>query len=104
LSPDTEPPRPAQIEGRDSRLAGCGMGCLIQIVFVLVSYAIATQVWTNTVPTLILSAWGLTQWIGIVPLILWERKKERPKTVQGLLITGALGLLLSSACAGMFSR
>ena len=47
---------------------------------------------------------GHTQWIGIIPLILQQRGKGRSKVVQDLLITGFIGLLLSSACATMMLR
>jgi hypothetical protein len=46
----------------------------------------------------LMAAFGVIQWIGLVPLILKARASERPETALGLIITGCLGLLLSSAC------
>jgi len=48
------------------------------------------------------SAWGVTQWIALAPLILRQKSKGHPKTVQGMIISGCLGTLLGSACAAMF--
>jgi hypothetical protein len=45
--------------------------------------------------------WGVTQWIGIIPLIVNERKKGRKNRIKGLIIAGCIGVLLSSACASI---
>ncbi len=44
-------------------------------------------------------SWGLTQWIAIIPMIISNQKKGRRKNVQGLIIAGCIGVLLSSAHA-----
>jgi len=54
--------------------------------------------------TVILTSWGITQWIALVPLILRERSKGNPNIAKGLVVTGCVGVLLSSACAGLSLR
>ena len=50
----------------------------------------------------VLSSWGLTQWLVLAPLIRKQRTYGNSRTVQGIIITGCLGSLLSSACAYAF--
>ncbi|HEX4811086.1 MAG TPA: hypothetical protein VH325_19255 [Bryobacteraceae bacterium] len=46
---------------------------------------------------------GLTQWIALLPLALWIRKRGEAKTVQGILITGGIVFLLNATCWGLFA-
>jgi hypothetical protein len=91
---------------KDSRPIGCLMGCACQIGFFAVGGVLASLASIANSSTLPYSArevlflsWGVTQWIALVPLIRSERAVGHSKTVQGMLISGCLGLLLSSACA-----
>jgi hypothetical protein len=94
------PPIPAN----DSLGRGCLYGCLCQIAFLALGF-IAVFFSNGKVQDALFVGWGVTQWIGLLPLILHHKGKDHPATVQGLLITGALGVLLSSACAAIvFSR
>jgi len=49
-------------------------------------------------------SWGVTQWVALVPLILQQKGKGHERTVQGMIASGALGVLLSCACASMVLR
>ena len=92
---------------RDHIAAGCAMGCVCQIVLWLLSLWLSFAVGESTkLSSVIFVSWGITQWIVLVPLIRRQRAMNHPDTVQGLLIAGSLGVLLSSACASMmvFSR
>ena len=43
---------------------------------------------------------GATQWIYLLPLQFWLRKTNRPLQAKGVLMAGALTLLLNSTCWG----
>ncbi len=88
----------------DRLIYGVGLGCLSQLAALALAWFLASRAPVGKLPFLLLCSWGLTQWIALVPLILQQRAKDHPRTMQGLLITGAIGLLLSSACAGMILR
>ncbi len=45
------------------------------------------------------ASWGVTQWIGLIPMIVHDFKKGRRNRATGLIVAGCVGLLLSSACA-----
>jgi hypothetical protein len=49
-----------------------------------------------------LFAFGLVQWIGLVPFMMRDFKGGYRQSVKGMAIAGCIGLLLNSACAGMF--
>lgn len=82
---------------------GILVGCLFQILFVLVGFLLIYFV-RGKASILMLSSWGLTQWIAIGPMIWRERANGSSKTANGLIIIGCIGLLLSSGCAAFFSR
>jgi hypothetical protein len=89
---------------KGSIFVGCGIALLCQIFLgVLGFFAIATihKAGMNWA-VFALSSWGMTQWIGIVPLIFVMRRDGRKGTAKGLLLMGCIGLLLSSACASVF--
>ncbi len=48
-----------------------------------------------------LAGWGFTQWVALGPLVISE-KKELTRT--GMIVSGVLGFLLSSACASMMFK
>ena len=86
---------------RDHIGVGCAMGCGVQLAFLAVGLLISVNLRSNTDSTLAAMSFGVTQWIALIPLVLNERAKGRPKRVTGLLITGCLGVLLSTACGAM---
>ncbi len=79
---------------------GCLLGCLCQIGFFLLAMAGAFTM-NNQLSKFVSLSWGVTQWIALIPLIQSQRSKGHHATVQGLLIMGSIGVLLSSACAAM---
>lgn len=88
----------------DNLAMGVGMGCLIQLGFLAAGFLIYNFAQKAGLSVYALSGWGLTQWLGIVPLAFMQRAKKRPRVVQGLILIGCLGLLLSSTCAWMLGR
>ena len=89
-------------------MVGCLTGCGVQIGFFALSglfmFLFDSQLagaGLAKYENWIFMSWGLTQWIAIIPMILSNQKKGRRSTVQGLVIAGAIGVLLSSACASM---
>ena len=46
---------------------------------------------------------GATQWVYLLPLQLWLRGTNRPFQAKGVLIAGAITVLLNSACWGWFA-
>jgi hypothetical protein len=44
---------------------------------------------------------GVTEWIYLLPLVFWFKKKGRTGIVQGLLIGGGVLALLNAACFGI---
>ncbi len=90
-----------QIKGREGNLlAGCAGGCLCQLALLALA-AIISQTWRPAVSTdrFVFAMWGIGQWIGIVPLIIHERRSGRSQTALGLILSGAVGTLICSACA-----
>ncbi len=95
----------AKLESNDNLLYGCGMGCLVQLAFGILGLLVGLLLgfdYRNQSVIIAFSSWGVTQWIGLIPLIVHQRATGRPFTVLGVIITGGIGLLLSSACAGTF--
>lgn len=91
-----------KISPNDSLLKGCAVGFACQIGFWLLGSFLAFQADEHSKwPSILFVSWGLTQWTALVPLILRQKAMNHPNTVQGLLIAGSVGVLLSSACAGM---
>jgi hypothetical protein len=102
---DIEPPNFAQTDSRLSRDSvgrGCLFGFLCQVAFILVSLLAVFSGRSGNLSVILLASWGVTQWAALIPLILRQRAKGHIETVQGLIIAGCAGLLLSSACAAMF--
>jgi hypothetical protein len=44
---------------------------------------------------------GLTQLIYLVPAMLIERSKQRPKIVRGIVLVAAITFLLNASCWGL---
>lgn len=86
-------------ETDDSLIQGCMMGCMIQILCLVLAIAGFLSVHSAMLGKILLCSWGFTQWIAIIPLVLKQRAEGRTGEVNGLLITGCIGLLLSSGCA-----
>ena len=101
----TEPPKFAATSPApsDPMLLGCGLGCACQALCFAVSL-VALGMSQGKLGNLLFVSWGLTQWVGILPMYLRYKRESRPRTAQGLLIYGCLGVLLSSACAAMVFR
>ena len=92
------PPR----DPNDKFVLGCAMGCGMTIAFGALSFLLALAADSSghgKLSNYMFASWGVTQWIGIIPLILNDRKKGRKNRVMGMIVAGCLGLLLSSACA-----
>jgi len=88
------------VPATDSVARGCFFGCLCQLAFFGLGL-LTIFVSNGKLQNAIFVGWGVTQWIGLVPLILRNKKQQNFATVQGLIISGALGVILSSACAAM---
>ena len=90
---------------RGRLIHGWAQGCITQLFFFIVGFLLASAFRTlnnNGLVTLLWTGWGVAQWLVLVPLILKNKREGRTGTVQGLILSGSLGLLLSSACAGLF--
>ena len=92
------------VETNDKSVYGCVWGVLIQLGFFVLGLWGVFYMPNGRLQVVVCSSWGITQWIVIVPLIIRERAKGERRVAQGLIITGCVGLLLSSACAGLFLR
>jgi hypothetical protein len=79
------------------------MGCGLQVAFWFLGLLAAMST-KGKLSNFIFLSWGVTQWIALGPLIWKQRSKGYPNRVQGLIIAGCLGVLLSSACGAMFLR
>jgi len=104
---ESEPPTFTQLEQRslgDGVGRGCLYGCFCQAAFIALGLVAVFAPGGPKGPVALLVGWGLTQWIGIVPLILRQRRQHHNETVKGLILSGSLGLLLSAACAAMVYR
>ena len=80
---------------------GFGLGCLTQLATMLLIYCflrLSSFLLGGASGYVVLSSWGVIQWLVLIPLILNQRGQGKTRTVQGLIISGCLGLLLSSAC------
>jgi hypothetical protein len=98
--PPLPPPRPPN----DTVLRGFAMGCGTSIAFAVLGVIAALTIdsaGNGKLSDYLFAGWGVTQWIGILPLIANEQSKGRKKSIKGLIIAGCIGLLLSSACAGI---
>jgi hypothetical protein len=92
---------PPTSDSRDHIGVGCALGCAVQIGFAVVGMLVAVAIGQNTWSNIIFLSSAVTQWIGLVPLILHHRAIGRRRTVQGIIIAGCLGMLLCSACGAM---
>ncbi len=88
----------------DSVTVGCLLGCACQAAFWILGLiaAGATLGKFSKFSALIFVSWGVTQWIALAPLIWQQRSQGYTKRVTGMIITGCVGLLLSSACGAAF--
>jgi hypothetical protein len=100
---EDQPPSAVRLppERNDKFLYGCGLGCAIQLAFILLGALVGTMLNNRRMINIAWLTFGATQWIAIVPLILKQKKKGRSRLVAGLIVTGCIGLLLSSACASI---
>lgn len=106
---ESEPPAFTQLDPQSSEDGvgrGCLYGCLCQAAFIALGLIAVFASGSAKGPGLgfLLVGWGLTQWIGILPLILRQRRQHHNETVKGLVLSGSIGLLLSAACAAMVYR
>jgi hypothetical protein len=92
---------PPTSDPRDHIGVGCALGCAVQIGFALVGMLVAVSVGNDKISNIIFLSSAITQWIGLVPLILHHRAIGRRRTVQGIIIAGCLGMLLCSACGAL---
>jgi hypothetical protein len=84
-------------------ISGLGLGCATQIVLFLLGLMGTSIPNHPRLEMFFLLGWGLTQWIVLIPLIIRLRKQGQKRTIQGILIAGGIGVLLSSACASILS-
>ncbi len=97
------PPRIS--DHRDNTADGFAISCACQIVFFGLGMVGALASRSSGMLTSLLSAtWGITQWIALIPLILKQRAAGRTRMVNGLVICGFIGVLLSSACASFIIK
>jgi hypothetical protein len=99
-----EPPPLPSRSSNDSILRGFAMGCGTSIAFAVLGVIAALTVDTagkGKLSDYLFVSWGVTQWIGILPLIANNQSEGREKSVKGLIIAGCIGFLLSSACASI---
>jgi len=98
------PPLPPPAPPNDSILRGFAIGCGVSIAFAVIGVIAALTIdsaGSGKLSDYLFASWGVTQWIGILPLIANDQSKGRNKSVKGLIIAGCVGLLLSSACASI---
>ena len=90
-TPDTA--RPAA----DSVLVGfaIGLGILLSYSAILLVPHATWLVWGLFTP-------GFTQWIVVIPLVLWLRRRGRTETAKGLLIIAGSACIINTACCGLF--
>lgn len=90
-----------ETERRDKISKGVGLGCASQVAAFAAGYLVVVLSGGGSKLLLFfLAGWALTQWLLIVPLIIRHRRRGDRNIIKGLLVTGGLGLLLSSVCAG----
>lgn len=80
------------------------VGALVLLVPVaLVGMALASMVMPE--PSLfaygVFLCFGFAQWVYLVPIGIWLRRRGKPQTALGLWIMGAVMCLLNSACFGL---
>jgi hypothetical protein len=87
------PPQPEPRPGLpDSIAAGVGFAIACDLVlFGLIAAVFGTA----------LLAFGLLEWIGLLPIYLVARKQGCRKTAKGVLIVGFIVFLLQAACYGI---
>ena len=87
----------------DKVLLGCLLGCACQAAcwFLGLLAAFANS---GKFSSFLFVSWGVTQWIAIGPLIWRQKSQGYPNRVKGLIVTGCIGVLLSSACGAMIFR
>jgi hypothetical protein len=98
--PPLPPPRPSN----DTVLVGCLMGCGTSVAFALLGLLAGLTVDSGghgKLSDYLIVGWGVTQWIGIIPIIMSQRRAGNKNRVKGLIIAGCIGVLLSSACASI---
>jgi hypothetical protein len=86
-------PRPPD----DKVLDGCLFGCACQAAFCFLGF-LAAFANSGKLSNFLFVSWGVTQWIAIGPLIWQQKSQGYPNRVKGLIVTGCIGVLLSSAC------
>jgi hypothetical protein len=77
------------------------MGCGVQLAFLAAGLGVAYFLKGGNDSTIATMSFGVTQWIALIPLIMKERGAGHIKRVHGMIFTGCLGLLLSTACGSM---
>jgi hypothetical protein len=85
-------------------MLGCLMGFGTTVAFAILGVVAALTIDTaghGKLSDYLFVGFGVTQWIGILPLIANDQSKGRKNRVKGLIIAGCIGVLLSSACASI---
>jgi hypothetical protein len=109
---NTEPSRwdPPRLIPSGSIMKGVLLTIAIQILFAIVLPLLTLGIGSAVlhgyspliVPIALLRWWGIAQWIVLIPLCVLQTRKGNRMTMYGILITGGVGLLLSTACSSGF--
>jgi hypothetical protein len=87
-----EPANPKPAKG--SAVAGFGLGCLLNIAIVVVAVYVSRRWFVAVV---------LIQLVVITPLSVLLWRKEKTRTVAGLISSTGITFLLMSLCSGLSS-
>jgi len=88
MTPEPRPGMPNSIG------AGIGFAILCDVVL----FGITAAVYAPA-----LFAFGLVEWIGLLPLYLVARQQGARQTAKGVLIIGSIVFLLQAACWGLIA-
>ncbi|MGI8961889.1 MAG: hypothetical protein ACR2IV_19450 [Bryobacteraceae bacterium] len=97
---------PAPVPG-DSVIRGVLFAIVCQIFFLIVVPLLTRRLLPavsnpGSTATFLFTWWGVTQWVALIPLCIWQKLKGYPLTMNGILITGCIGFLLNAGCAVLF--
>jgi hypothetical protein len=78
--------------------AGCGIGCIVQAIFILLYFLTSrvSNIYSNKTNGTVIILFAFAQWTVLGPLIFKLRGKRN--TVVGMVLAGVIGMMLSSGC------
>ena len=80
---------------KGSVIKGAGLGCLIQVVSIVIWIGIATVGPSNGS---LLAVVGIVQAVAILPFALMFRSSGEKQTMQGLIILAIAGFIITLPC------